>query len=239
MIYETEGIVLHKTVFADNKAIFHLYTSGEGLRSYIVYTSFKKEKKSRWIALQPLAVVHLKAERRRSGTLDYLKSAELAHVPCATAAFDCLKASVRMFLNEILYKTLQAAPPDEALFSFVEESLQAFDTHRFTPDFHLRFLWRLTRFFGCVPLDNRSGERPYFNVETAQCATVKTDADATVSAWIFRMMEEPLFPETPEDTLPSANRSAMLDCLLAYYARHVDASVANVRSHLVLKEVLR
>lgn len=239
MIYQTKGIVLHKTAFADNKAIFHIYTAAEGMRSYLVYTSFKKEKKGRWIKLQPLAVVGLRAERSRNDGLDYLKSVELEHVPSAAASFDYLKASVRMFLNELLYKALQAAPPDEAMFQFMEESLSAFETQDFTPDFHLRFLWRLTRFFGCAPMDNRSVQSPYFNVETAQCKGIKTDADAVVSTWIFHMMEAPLFPETAEAMLPAACRTPMLECLLAYYTRHVASSVAGVRSHTVLKEVLR
>ncbi len=238
MIYQTKGIVLHKTVFADNKAIYHVYTDKEGMRSYMAYTSLKKEKKGQWVKLQPLAVVDLKAERRRSDALDYLKSVELEH-PADMRDFDYLKSAVKMFLNEVLYKVLQTTPPDEELFLFVDESLQLFENHDYIPDFHLRFLWQLTHFLGCAPLNNCSASCPYFQVESAQFTAVRDRADETLSSWIPRLSDALLCPSAKEEILPSVYRAPMLDCLLAYYARHVSASIAHVQSHKVLKEVMR
>ena len=111
MMYRTKGIVLHKTPIADNKAVFHVYTTAEGMRSFLTYTSLKREKRGQWVKMQPLAVVDLKAERCRNGTMDYLKSVELEHAP-GMRSFDYLKSAVRMFLNEALYRILQSAPPD-------------------------------------------------------------------------------------------------------------------------------
>lgn len=237
MIYQTKGIVLHRTVFADNKAIYHVYTDQEGMRSYMTYTSLKKEKKAQWMKLQPLAVVDLKAERRHSETLDYLKSVELEHVP-GMEDFDYLKSSVKMFLNEILYKILQTAPPDEELFRFVENALCTFENHAFVPDFHLRFLWQLTHYLGCAPLCNYSEEQPYFHIASAQFSATKEEVERGVSAWIPRLAEAS-FASFSEEVLPLPLRNAMLECVLAYYAQHVSASIAHVQSHKVLKEVLR
>lgn len=238
MIYQTKGIVLHRTVFADNKAIYHVYTDQEGMRSYMTYTSLKKEKKAQWMKLQPLAVVDLKAERRHSETLDYLKSVELEHVP-GMQDFDYLKSSVKMFLNEVLYRVLQTAPPDEALFRFVEKSLCDFEKQEFVPDFHLRFLWRLTHYLGCAPVNNYSEDTPFFNVETARFMPVKSDAEAALSAWIPRWTEDLRFPDAAAEVLPAPFRAPMLECLLAYYSRHVTTAVSGIQSHKVLKEVLR
>ena len=238
MIYQTRGIVLHKTDFADNKAIFHVYTMQEGMRSYMAYTSLKKGKKGQWTKMQPLAVVELKAERRGNGNVDYLKSVELAYLP-GMRSFDYLKSAVRLFLHEALYKIMQAAPPDAELFQFVDESLQLFEEHDFVPDFHLRFLWRLTRFLGCAPVDNRSEECPFFNVETAQFQPLKGDVDPSVSVWIPRWTAALRFPDGAEDLLPAPLRAPMLDCLLAYYTRHVTQSFSTMQSHKVLKEMLR
>lgn len=237
MIYQTKGIVLHKTVFADSKAIYHVYTTQEGMRSYMAYTSLKKEKKAQWMKMQPLAVVDLKAERRRCETLDYLKSVELEHVPYMQD-FDYLKSAVKMFLNEVLYKILQTAPPDEKLFRFVEKALCDFERHEFLPDFHLRFLWQMTHYLGCAPLRNYAEERPYFHIASAQFSPVKSEVDRGVSVWIMRMLESSFFP-SPEEVLPFPMRTAMLEYVLAYYAQHVSASIVHVQSHKVLKEVLR
>ncbi|MBO7625266.1 MAG: recombination protein O N-terminal domain-containing protein [Bacteroidales bacterium] len=238
MIYQARGIVLHKTDFADNKAIFHVYTMQEGMRSYMAYTSLKKGRKGQWTKMQPLAVVELKAERRGNGNVDYLKSVELAYLP-GMRSFDYLKSAVRMFLNEALYRILQSAPPDAALFRYVDESLQLFEEHDFVPDFHLRFLWRLTHFLGCAPLGNCSESSPFFNVETAQFLPVRSDAEAALSAWIPRWTEDLRFPDTAAEVLPAPFRSPMLECLLSYYSRHVTTAVSGIQSHKVLKEMLR
>lgn len=237
MIYQTKGIVLHRTVFADNKAIYHVYTDQEGMRSYMTYTSLKKEKKAQWMKLQPLAVVDLKAERRHSETLDYLKSVELEHVP-GMQDFDYLKSSVKMFLNEVLYRVLQTAPPDEVLFRFVEKSLCDFEKQEFVPDFHLRFLWRLTHYLGCAPVRNFSEEQPFFHIVSARFSALKEGVERGVSAWVPRLMEASFCP-LPEEVLPLPLRNPMLECVLAYYAQHVSASIVHVQSHKVLKEVLR
>ena len=237
MIYQTRGIVLHRTVFADNKAIYHIYTVGEGMRSFLVYTSLKKEKKGQWMKLQPLSVVELKADRRKSESIDYLKSVELEHA-AGMESFDYLKSSVRMFLNEVLYKILQTAPPDGELFRYLEESLLLFDRHPFVPDFHLRFLWRLTFFLGCAPVNNFSDGNPFFNIETARFMPVKTDVDSAVSAWIPSWTESLQLPDSASEALPAPFRTPMLECLLAYYVRHVTAAVSTVRSHKVLAEVM-
>ena len=110
MIYQTKGIVLHKTVFADSKAIYHVYTTQDGMRSYMAYTSLKKEKKAQWMKLQPLAVVDLKAERRHSETLDYLKSVELEHVP-GMEDFDYLKKKD--------FKNIHICSPDDDIYKYV------------------------------------------------------------------------------------------------------------------------
>ena len=238
MIYQTRGIVLHRTVFADNKAIYHIYTDGEGMRSFLVYTSLKKEKKGQWMKLQPLSVVELKADRRKSESIDYLKSVELEHA-AGMESFDYLKSSVRMFLNEVLYKILQTAPPDGELFRYLEESLLLFDRHPFVPDFHLRFLWRMTHYLGCTPVNNYSEDTPFFNVETARFMPVKSDAEAALSAWIPRWTEDLRFPDTAAEVLPAPFRAPMLECLLAYYSRHVTTAVSGIQSHKVLKDVLR
>ncbi len=188
--------------------------------------------------MQPLAVVELKAERCRNGTMDYLKSVELEHAP-GMRSFDYLKSAVRMFLNEALYKILQSAPPDAELFDYVEESLRCFEEQPFVPDFHLRFLWRMTHYLGCAPVSNYSEDTPFFNVESAQFMPFKSDAEAALSAWIPRWTEDLCFPDTAAEVLPATFRAPMLECLLAYYSRHVTTAVSGIQSHKVLKDVLR
>ena len=238
MIYQTRGIVLHRTVFADNKAMFHIYTVRDGMCSYMAYLSLKKERKSQWVKMQPLTVVELKAERKREGAADYLKSVEIGRQP-GVPVFDYLKSSVKMFLNELLYKILQSAPPDESLFRFVEDSLLEFEREKFVPDFHLRFLWRLTRHLGCVPQSDYSESRPYFYLEAACFSPVKRQTVKLLSEWILRMASSDGPLVCPEEVLPSALRAPMLDCLLSYYSQHVSSVVSGVQSHKVLKEMLR
>ncbi|MBO4402626.1 MAG: recombination protein O N-terminal domain-containing protein [Bacteroidales bacterium] len=238
MIYEAKGIVLHKTPIADNKAVFHVYTAEEGLRSYMTFTSLRKEKKGQWMKMQPLAIVGLKAERKRDEGMDYLKAVDLEYASAA-ASYDWLKSSVRLFLNEALYKILQTTPADESLFQFIREALYQFDHHEFVPDFHLRFLWRLTAYLGCEPLCDRSAEKPFFQVEKAQFQPFRTGLDAEVSAWLPALLQGDLLPQDKNLVLPAAYRGDMLQCVLDYYGFHVTQSMASMQSHLVLKDILR
>lgn len=238
MIYEAKGIVLHKTQIADNKAVFHVYTAEEGLRSYMTFTSLRKEKKGQWMKMQPLAIVGLKAERKREDGMDYLKAVDLDY-SSAAASYDWLKSSVRMFLNEALYKILQTTPADENLFQFIREALCKFDNQEFVPDFHLRFLWQLTAYLGCEPVCDRSEEKPFFQIDKAQFQQFKTGPDAEVSAWVPALMLGDLLPQDKSLVLPAACRGDMLQCVLDYYSYHVTQSMASMQSHLILKDILR
>ena len=238
MLYEAKGIVLHKIAIADNKAVYQVYTAEEGLRSYMTFTSLRKEKKGQWTKMQPLAIVGLKAERRREESMDYLKAVDLEYVSTA-ASYDWLKSAVRLFLNEALYKILLTTPADEGLFQFIRKALYEFDRNEFVPDFHLRFLWRLTTYLGCKPICDRSAEKPFFQVEKAQFQPFKTGIGEEVSAWIPLLLQEDMFPLEKSLLLPAAFRSEMLQCVLDYYSFHVTSSMTSMQSHLVLKDILR
>lgn len=238
MIYQTKGIVLHKTVFSDNKAIYHVYTRAEGLRSFMVYTSLKKEKKAQWIKMQPLAVVDLKAEHRRNENLDYLRSVELEHSSDINS-FDYLKSSVRMFLNELLYRLLQAYPPDDKLFSYIVKSLKEFDEHEFRLDFHMRFMWRMTHYLGCEPVLDFSEKNKYFNLKSAAFTPLDCGVSSELSRWIAVFLQQDLFPENESEVLPANLCNSMLACLIDYYVMHISPSLTKMRSHIILRDVLR
>lgn len=239
MIYKTKGIILHKLMHADNKMIVHVYTSVYGPKSYMLYFSLRKDKKKRNSLMNPLSLVSIVAENKNKSGFDYIKELELIHAP-SSYSFQLNKSSVMIFLNEVLYKILLQSAPDSSLFEFIENALIQFDKLDFIPDFHLRFLLRLTDYLGCCPNDNYAGDNVSFNCRTARfesdCSCSLEESETNL--WLHILMNQSLFPENMQLIVPSNIRNKLLKLLLSYYSEHI-TNLNTLKSHDILQTVLR
>ncbi|MDD2622267.1 MAG: recombination protein O N-terminal domain-containing protein [Bacteroidales bacterium] len=239
MVYKTKGVILHRIMHADNKMIVHAYTSDYGSKSFMLYFSLRKDKKKRNLIMAPLSIVLIHADHKNHSSIDSIKEVELIHTP-SPYSFHLSKSSIILFLNEILYKILFQLDYDVALYEYIEKALIEFDQHDFLPDFHLRFLIRLTDYLGCCPNDNYAGDNVSFNCRTARfesdCSCSLEESETNL--WLHILMNQDLFPENKQLIVPTNIRNSLLKLLLKYYSEHI-TNLSTLKSHDVLQTVLR
>jgi DNA repair protein RecO (recombination protein O) len=204
-------------------------------------TSGKRSKGSGRIAnmasaLQPLAQVDLSfsyRENKQVQTIDQITLGENYMSDIAHPSF----APVALFLAEILLKSLQEESPDPELYAFIEASLAYFAGSAFSPNFHIIFMMKLTRFFGFSPSGIPDASTPYFDLQNgeythARNATLHT-LDADLSEVFFRIsiaeFDTPLL-------IGNATRRKTIERLVEYFQLHLEG-MGEVRSLPVLMEV--
>ena len=236
MIYQTRALVLNQFMYDDSKLIVKMYTEQLGMVSYLTYKSKDRRKRSQ-IPLS-MSLVEILGEEKRKGHLHYIKDIKLLEGE-GLAGFDLRKSSVRMFLNEILYRLLVDKGEDGHLFEFLYVSLSEFIHRDFMPDFHLRFLVALMQKLGFSPQNNYSDATPIFNVESGSFEPVfqEDKEEILLSHLFFRLLNRDLFSEKSAETISSHWRNRLLDMILKYFTLHI-ADFSAVKSHEVLRMVL-
>ncbi len=143
----SEGIVLRKIAYSSSSSIVTIYTHAFGQTPFMVRGIGKKGGRS--AALQPLTRVVLVCNFREKNQVQTLTSLELKSE--SSQILNPLKASIALFLAEILLKSLREESADQELYEFLDSSIDYFVNDRFSPNFHLVFLLKLCRFFGFFP----------------------------------------------------------------------------------------
>jgi DNA repair protein RecO (recombination protein O) len=104
---------------------------------------------------QPLTVLDIVYDHRVNQQLQRFKDIRLAY-SFTSIPFDPVKLSVALFLAEFLTFATRSEQQNEALFGYVENSLEWLDSvSEGFANFHLVFMMRLSRFIGFFP--NLSG----------------------------------------------------------------------------------
>ena len=150
------------------------------------------------------------------------------------------KASIVMFLNEILLKTIREYQSDQAMFEFITFWLNDLnDQEKLNPDFHLIFLIELTKHLGLYPQGEHSNTNRYFDLyESCYC-----DSEPVHGHFITPPLAElfgKLMMSSPNDqvTKTKKDRQLLLDYLLDYYRLHLD-NFEEVKSREILEVVLQ
>ena len=139
MLITTEAIVLNLQRHNDRSHILHAYTSACGRVNYLVYGAGSKKKSAALYA--PLSRIEITADMRPDRPVPTLKDARLLHTAIDSDAHTAqVKAAIRMFLAEMLYRILKHPMPDEQMFRFIDASLHQLDQTDRPQDFHADFL---------------------------------------------------------------------------------------------------
>lgn len=155
MFQTTTAIVLALQKHNDQSSILHAYTRADGRVSYMVYGVHSK-KKSLQAALQPLNIVELTSEKVPSRTIETLKEAKITYL---TRQNDFERQCVRMFVAELVYRTLKLPMHDERIFDYLIDVVHQIDT---TEQLHLLPQEIMTRLslllgYGSEPLEEWKG----------------------------------------------------------------------------------
>ena len=145
MFTTTDAIILSLQPKSDTAHVLHAYTRESGRVHYIVYGVGRKNTAGKY---SPLSFVQLTTDSRS------IRTAQLNYVP-STLVTDPYKRTVALFISEVLYHVLRHPMPDEQMFNFLVQAIQALDQTDEPQNFHLQFLVHFAAKLGfAIPEDD-------------------------------------------------------------------------------------
>jgi DNA repair protein RecO (recombination protein O) len=241
VLEKTRGIFLHAVKYSETSLIAAIYTEAFGRQSFIINGTHGKNSTVKATAFQPLYLLDLELYYRAGHEIQRLKNARIAN-PYSSVQFDIRKSSQVFFLAEILYKCLREEEPNQELFNFIYHSLSFLDlTEKGVSDFHIWFLFKLTRFLGINPSNENSEISNFFDMQNAAFVSHEplhsqyTDKHSTV---LFSRLFDIGFSSIEALNYTQNERKIVLEKLLEFYKIHFD-NLGEIKSLGVLKEVLK
>lgn len=236
MLVKTKGIVLSSVKYGDADLIVRCLTE-EGIRSYMLKRIFgSRSKKMKPAYFQPLSLLELTANHNQKGRLNSLREVRSSYL-YQSLSTDILKQSIALFLAEVLAASIREEESDQSLFEYVQTALIWLDTHNKVANFHLLFLFRLTRFLGFYP-DAKHSDEEYFDLVEGSFSRNRPHNPflEKEKLALFRSLIGINFDEVVRLGWNSEKRQLLLEVLLGYYEFHLPG-FKKPRSLNVLKDV--
>lgn len=235
---KTRGIVLKLLPYNDKSRIVKIYTEHFGLRTFIVSAGTGKTARQKNALLQPLQPIILE-----TGFAETSKLSRLGEIAAAGSIFHCsqhhAKRSILMFINEVLYKSLNEEMCDLPLFEFLIFSLNCLEEANSNfANFHLVFLIELSHFLGFKPVNNFSNTNTYFYLQDGYFGPFhneKLTMEEEPSRLFSRLLETG-YHNMAQVSLTAAWRNKLAELLLKYFACHL-SSFRQIKSLEILAEV--
>ncbi len=236
MIRKTRGIVLHTTRYGESSLVVHCYTDLLGRQTFMMKGVRKSRKQNRSNLFQPLFILDFEVYHKDSRDIHLVKEVNRA-VPINSIPFDITKSTQAIFMAEVLYRVLKEEESNPMLANFLISTIQYLDTlEEASPDFHILFLFQLSRHLGFYPQNNFGEDRFFFNLASGQFKANPGDPeiflDQEASELWSRYMQSDL-QSVKEEGFNGAQRKQILDNLIRFYKLHV-AGMGEIRSLEVL-----
>jgi len=237
--YKGRGVVLHTLKYGDSSLVVYLLTDAGGRRTFLVQGVRSRGGRGSKLALFqpmfPVAFEGLESPRQQMDRFREVRAGfALQHLP-----FDVRKATMALFMAEVLYRLVREREPDGALFDFVWNSVGALDSmEEGVANFHLWFLTNLIRLLGFSP-GNDYTPGDWFDLREGLYVPCRPQHPGCMAPEHARTMAELTACDVRRLAaigLNRAQRVSFLDALLAYLGYHLDA-VSAVQSVRILKEV--
>ncbi|MDE6755048.1 MAG: DNA repair protein RecO [Muribaculaceae bacterium] len=240
MLEKISGIILDITPHSDRHNVVTVFTRSRGRMAFLSSAGGGKTGRMRNSRLQPLAVIDADINFKQNAELQKLGSFSLRHV-WAGIYFHPLKAMVGLFLSEFLNRLLRASMSDEALFDYIERSLQFFDSlEENISDFHLTFMASLLPFMGIQPDISEWHDGVFFDFRSGNFSEMRPShsdyLDNADSEWIVHLCNMN-FDNMKDFGLTTELRRKLLNILLHYYSIHY-LGADNIKSLKIIQETL-
>ena len=241
MIEKTRGIFFHAVKYSETSLIASIYTEAYGRQSFVINGVRSKNSTVRASVFQPLYLLDLEIYYKTDREIHRIKNARIAF-PYSTIPFDIRKSTQVLFLAEVLYKCLREEEPNTELFDFIYHSLTLLDlTEAGINNFHIWFLFKLTRFLGINPSRGNAGMSNFFDLQSARFVSHEhlhnqfTDKQSTA---LFTRLFDVDSSSIENLNYTQRERKLVLEKLLEFYRIHF-GNLGEFKSLEVLKEVLR
>lgn len=236
MIRKTRGIVLHTTRYGESSLVVHCYTEQFGRQSYMVKGVRKSRKQNRSNLFQPLFILDFEIYHKNSRGIQLVKEVNRA-MPLNSLPFEITKSTQAIFMAEVLYRVVKEEEPNPMLAHFLINTIQYLDVLEIpSPDFHIVFLFQLSKHLGFYPQNNYGDGSVLFNLNSGLFKSFMANPDEQLNQedsvlWNRYMLLD--FQSLKDSEFNSIHRKIMLDNLVRYFKFHVDG-MGDIRSLEVL-----
>ncbi len=239
MIQKTRAIVLNSIKYSDSSMIVKMYSEHFGILSVMVRFGRGKKARLKSNIFQPLFLLFLNIDYKRNKELQHCKEIALETLT-PEIAFDTIKSSIAIFLAEILSKLLREEEANGELFDFLHNSIQLLnETKEGVANFHLLFLYKLSKYLGVYPMDNYSEDFLYFDLSKGCYSRENKYSQTIVNKIISRQIHTIAncsFLDLNSLKISGKLRSQILNTLIFYYKYHFP-EVGNIKSLDILTQI--
>ena len=242
MYKSTRAIVFHQTRYSDTSLVVKILTEEWGLGSYIIKGARTPKSKLKSSLFQPLTLLEMVADHKEKNDLNHIREARVAYQN-KNIPVNIIKSSILLFLNELLYKSIQEEAINHELFGFIYDHLVLLDQTTENPaNFHLLFAIHLTRYLGFFPQGDYKNEHSVFDLTEGHFSqTDPLPAEHFISGingyWFSKLIMLPA-DQFYQLTIPAQIRSLLVDKIIQYYHLHLPLT-GSFKSHIILHEVLQ
>ena len=236
MIRKTRGIVLHTTKYGESSLVVHCYTEQAGRQTFMLKGVRKSRKQNRSNLFQPLFILDFEIYHKDSREIQLVKEVTRA-LPLNSLPFDITKSTQAIFIAEVLYRVLKEEESNPILNNFLVSTIQYLDTmEEASADFHIIFMFQLSKHLGFYPQNNSGEERIFFNLVSGQFKTHYGDPEIHLNAedsqlWSRYMCTD--VQSVKEEGFNGIQRKITLDNLARFYRLHV-TGMGEIRSLEIL-----
>lgn len=224
MIRKTRGIVLHTTRYGESSLIVQCYTEQFGRQTFMMKGIRKSRKQNRSNLFQPLFILDFEVYHKDSREIQLVKEVCRAE-PLNSIPYDVTKSTQAIFMAEILFRVVKEEEPNPVLSNFLVSTIQYMDAmETASPDFHIIFMFQLSKHLGFYPQNNFGEGRIYFNLASGKFRTFFEDPgihlDREVSELWSRYLRSDV-QSVKEEGFNGSQRKLILDHLVRFYKLHV------------------
>ena len=239
MDIKTRGIVLQTVKYSESSLIVRIFTERLGLVSYIVKGVRSSRSSAKAALLRPLTLLEMDVTHRENKGLQNIKEYKRAY-NYSSLPFDTVKASIALFILEVISKSLKEHDPHEETFEFVFECFCHMDEMQtMNNDLHLQFLLHYAGYLGFAPHGEYSEETPYFDMQEGTFISQNNISNLILdrhTSELISILASGTILQSPAVRLNRHIRKDMLGHLLKYYSLHLEG-FTGLRSPEVLEMI--
>ncbi|MFN4233431.1 MAG: DNA repair protein RecO [Bacteroidia bacterium] len=222
MLVKTEGIVLNKIDYTDSGIIVKIYTKNFGLLSFLVRGIHRKKSAQKASLFMPLSILEIVFYNKENQEIKIPKEIRLAY-PFHSIQINLIKASMAVFIAEILLKSIRETFPDNRKYDFIKSSILHFDLQEegFS-NFHLSFLIKLSNYLG-ISITQKYAEENVCDTRFIQINPILALLNQNYLA-------------LSQINISNNQRRELLQFIINYYQQHIE-NFGELKSLEVLKQV--
>lgn len=239
MLQKIRGIVLHQIKYTDSGIVVQLYTRETGRLSVLARGVHRRKSGKHSVMFQPMSLLDMEVYFKSSREIQLLKEFSFAY-PMHDLNSNIRKSTVAIFLGEVLSSVLREETPNEALYSFIESSVEWFDECRDKyQNFHISFLAGLSRYLGFEPRIRNYENNTFFDMMNGTFVDTPPHqgqyATEDVSALLALFLRSSI-RESADISLNGKQRNELLETIVKFYSLHLPA-LGKLKSLDILRDV--